>query len=72
LTRLRFALGPMHHVALAEVHPVNREAEIGMRAAPHVEDARVPVARRVDVVSGDQDVLDVRERHALIYTDEHR
>src|SRR5438309_11960372 len=61
------ARADVHHVDIAEVHPVHREAEIGMRAAAHAEHARVPVARRVDVVGGDEEVLYVRERHALIY-----
>jgi len=31
-----------------------------VRAGRHAEDSRVPVARRVDIVRGDQEVLDVR------------
>ena len=67
-----FALGPMCTMStLAEVHPVHREAEVRVRPARHAEDARVPVARRIDVVGRDQEVLDVRKRHALIYNDVH-
>src|SRR3954464_4257702 len=39
-----------------------------MRPALHAEHARVPVARGVDVVGRNQEVLYVRNRHALIYT----
>jgi hypothetical protein len=54
----------VHHVYAVQVHPVHREAEVRVRAARHAEHARVPVARGVDVVGGDEEVLDVGERHA--------
>ena len=67
LARALRARPDVHHVDVADVHPVHREAEIRMRPGLHAEHARVPVARRVDVVGGDQEMLDVRKRHALIY-----
>src|SRR3954471_12654186 len=68
VVRLLRARADVHDVDVVHVHPVHREAEVGMRAALHAEHARVPVARGVDVVGRNQEVLYVRNGHALIYT----
>src|SRR5919204_3083047 len=68
LARLLRARPDVHDIDAVHVHPVHREAELGMRAALHAEHARVPVARRVDVVGRDEEVLYVRHGHTLIYT----
>src|SRR5688572_21000322 len=59
----------VHDVDVTEVHPVHREAEVRVWPARHAEDAGVPIARCIDVVGSDEEVLDVRKGHALIYND---
>ena len=63
------ALGPMCTTSTSPRYiQCTGKPKSGCGPERHAQHARVPVARGVDVVGRDQEVLDVRQGHALIYT----
>ncbi len=59
------ALADVHDIHAAQIQPIHRKVELGVRSELHAEDLAIPVPGLVHVVGQHQEVLDVRERHAL-------
>jgi len=66
LAGLLRARADVNHVAPVQVQPVDGKAEIRMRTFLHAEDGAVPVPGLRHVGGGDQVMLDVRQRHAVL------